>query len=91
MATWASAGFLVAGFWALYFAWASKDIPTETIVFNLARLTCPIAFASFYFHFPVGVYWSLVANAVTYALIGLIVETLRRRQFNKAVHNSPLP
>jgi len=33
-------------------------------------------FASFYLHFAVGVYWVLLANTVTYALVGLLVETL---------------
>jgi hypothetical protein len=45
----------------------------------LARLTCPVVFASFYFHFPLGVYWTLLANAATYALVGLIMETLRQQ------------
>jgi hypothetical protein len=36
-------------------------------------------FASFYFHFPIGVYWAILANAATYALIGLTVEALRRQ------------
>jgi len=40
-------------------------------------MTCPIAFASFYFNFPIGVYSVLLVNAVTYAMVGLIVETLR--------------
>jgi hypothetical protein len=30
-----------------------------------------------YFHHGVSVYWVLLANAATYALIGLIVEGLR--------------
>ena len=76
---WASAGFLVAGCWALYFAVASKDNPIEPIVYTLALLTQPIAFASFHFHFGIGVYWVLLANTATYALVGLIVETLRRQ------------
>jgi hypothetical protein len=74
---WAGAGFLIAGFWALYF------FPTATIsagpIWTLARLTCPVVFASFYFHFPLGVYWAILANAATYALVGLIVESLRRQ------------
>ena len=72
---WASAGFLVAGCWALYFAWAGKVNPIEPIVHTLTRLTCPVAIAGSYF--PISVYWVLVANAVTYALVGLVVETLR--------------
>ena len=74
---WASAGFLVAGSWGLYFAKASRDFPIEPIVYTLARLTCPIGIAGS--HFPISVYWTLVANAATYALIGLILERLRQR------------
>jgi hypothetical protein len=81
LAMWAGAGFLVAGFWALYFLPA--PVPMTSPMWTLAHLTCPVAFASFYFHFPLGVYWSLLANTATYALVGLIVETLRR-QLNQA-------
>jgi len=83
IAGWASAGFLVAGCWALYFAGASKDNPTEPIVYTLAFLTQPIVLASFHLHFGIGVYWVLLANTATYALAGLIVET-RRRKLNQA-------
>jgi hypothetical protein len=86
IAIWASAGFLVAGFWALYFSLtvhffltATIPIQAEPIARTLARLTCPLAFASFYFDFPMGVYWILFVNAATYGLVGLIVETLRRK------------
>ncbi len=76
---WAGSGFLVAGFWALYF-FPTARVPVATVepMWTLARLTCPVVFASFYFHFPVGVFNALLANAATYALAGLIVETLRR-------------
>ena len=81
IAMWASAGFLVAGGWGLYFAVASKDNPIEPIVYFLARLTCPIAIAGS--HFPISLYWTLVANAAAYALFGLVAEALRR-QLNHA-------
>ena len=48
-------------------------------IVSLVELTCPVVFASIHFHFPLGLYWSLVANAATYGLIGLIVETLRQQ------------
>jgi len=81
---WAVVGFLVAGFWALY-AFASTPPPLTSAdpILTLVELTCPVVLAGFRFHFPVSVYWSLVANAATYALIGLIVESLRR-QFRHA-------
>jgi len=80
IATWASAGFLVAGCWNLYaLATFPIQMTSEPIVWTLVRLTCPIAFASFYFHFPVSIYWVLLANAATYALVGLVVENLRQQ------------
>jgi hypothetical protein len=72
---WAGAGFLVAGFWALYF-FPTAPASAEPI-WTLARLTCPVVFASFYFHFPLSAYWAILANAATYGLVGLTVESLR--------------
>ena len=71
---WASAGFLVAGCWALY-ALATTP-PALTSMMTLIRLTCPIALFSSY---PIRLYWVLLANSATYALLGLVVETLRQR------------
>ena len=77
IAMWASAGFLVAGFWAL-FAVASFPATSERMrdVWTIIGLTCPIAIAGM--HFPISIYVVLTANAVTYALVGLIVEAVRR-------------
>jgi hypothetical protein len=92
IARWAGAGFLVAGFWALYFfRTAPIPIQAEPIAWTLARLTCPMVFASFYFHFPIGVYWVLLLNAAMYALVGLIVETLRRNSGLLSKSKHPLP
>ncbi len=77
IAIWAGAGFLVASGWALYFLAASKDRPIEPIVSTLVQLTCPIAIVGS--HYPVSLYWALATNVVTYALVGLLVETLRRQ------------
>jgi hypothetical protein len=77
IAIWAAAGFLVAGGWAVYFFLANKDLPIEPLVSTLVRLTCPIAIVGA--HYPVSIYSALLANVATYALVGLVVETLRRR------------
>ena len=77
IAIWAVAGFFVAGGWAAYFLVRSKDLPIEPIVSTLLRLTCPIAIVGA--HYPVSIYSALAANVATYAVIGLIVETLRRQ------------
>jgi hypothetical protein len=74
---WASAGFLVAGFWALYPpASTPPAMSSGDPIMTLVRLTCPIALLSFY---PLSIYLVLLVNAATYALLGLIVENLRRR------------
>jgi hypothetical protein len=74
---WASGGLLVAGFWALYaFAATPPAMTSADPIVTLVQLTCPIAFLSYY---PLGLYWVLLANAATYALVGLIVETVRQR------------
>jgi hypothetical protein len=77
IAMWASAGFLVAGFWAI-FAFVTFPSTNERMrdVWTLVCLTCPVAIAK---HYPISLYEVLVANAVTYAMIGLIVETLRNQ------------
>lgn len=77
IALWAGAGFLVAGFWAL-FALATFPSTNERMrdVWTLVCLTCPIAIAKRY---PISLYEVLAANAATYALVGLIVKTLRRQ------------
>ena len=81
IAVWAGVGLLVAVGWALYSysAFPSPITRAEPVVWNLAHFTQPIMLASFRFHFGIGVYWVLFANAVTYALVGLMVETLRQR------------
>jgi hypothetical protein len=78
IAIWAGAGFLVAGFWAL-FAIATFPSTSERMrdVWTLVCITCPIAIAGM--HHAISLYESLVANAVTYGFVGLIVETLRKQ------------
>ena len=77
MAVWASSGILVAGCWAIYGIVSMPPALTSTDpILPLVRLTCPITLVSFY---PLRLSWVLVANAATYALLGLIVEILRRR------------
>jgi len=77
IAIWASAGFLVAGFWALYvLATKPPALTSADPMMILVRLTCPIALISFY---PFSIYLVFLANAATYTLVGLIVETLRQR------------
>jgi hypothetical protein len=77
IAIWAAAGFLVASGWAAYFLVRNKDLSIEPMVSTLVRLTCPIAIVGS--HYPLSLYLALAANVATYALVGLVVETLRQR------------
>lgn len=79
VAIWATAGFLVASRWAVYFFVRNKDLPIEPQVSTLVRFTCPVAIIGR--HYPVSIYLAAAANVATYALVGLAVEILRR-QFN---------
>jgi hypothetical protein len=86
---WSIAGFLVSAAWGFYFATADKSIPIGQIVYALARLTEPAAaiVISFNSHYPLGLRAVEFMNAVTYALLGLIVETIRRRSHFLHVSN----
>jgi len=76
---WAGSGAIAAVGWGIYFATADKTIPTDPIVYNLARLTEPIvALGLYFFDFPLGLRLTIAANAATYALVGLIVEKIQQ-------------
>ena len=75
IAVWASSGFLVAVAWAIY-AFVSRPFTFSDPMMALAQLTCPIALFRSY---PLRLEWVVLANAATYAFVGLIVESLRRR------------
>jgi hypothetical protein len=75
---WAGAGFLVAGFWAL-FAIATFPATSEAMreVWTLITFTCPVAIAGR--HYPISLYQALATNALTYALVALVIEALRHQ------------
>jgi hypothetical protein len=74
IAIWAAAGGLVVVFWTLYIS-ATSTTPPGTVR-TLAYLTCPIALLHRY---ALSFYFVLLANAATYALIGTMVESIRRQ------------
>jgi len=77
---WATLGFGVAAGWGLYASATTAPAMTSADpILALVEFTCPVVFASLHFHFALGLYSSLLANAATYGLIGLIVETLRQQ------------
>jgi hypothetical protein len=79
IAIWASAGFLVAVGWVLYFAMRNKENPIEPIVYTFGLLTQPVVLIASHFHFGLSFYFVILANAATYAVAGLIVEAIRQR------------
>ena len=71
-------GFLVAGFWALFAVTTFPDTSERMRdAWTFICVTCPVALAGM--HHAISLYETLAANAVTYALVGLVVETLRKR------------
>lgn len=78
IAIWACAGFLIASCWGLYaFVTTPPALGAGDPLVILVRLTCPIAILGA--SYPISLYWALAANAGTYALAGLLVETLQQR------------
>lgn len=73
IAIWAASGVLVVGLWSLYLSGA-LGAPRGFAAIGL-DLTCPIALARQH-HMTIG--FVLLANALTYALAGLMVETMWR-------------
>ena len=80
IAMWAYAGFIVAACLA-FFVLATSPFTNERMqgLRPLAWVTCPITLVS---RHPIGLYTVLIANAATYALVGLIVETLRKNRIH---------
>jgi hypothetical protein len=80
IAIWAVVGFLVAVFWAIYFfPTAANIIANHPGIWSLACLSCPVLFASLHLGIGVPISWAVLANAATYALLGLAVETFRKQ------------
>jgi hypothetical protein len=89
VAMWASAGLLISAGWGVYFASLNKTLPIEPIVYTLAALTQPTVGVALYFKLVhrVGLTGVLVANAATYALFGLIAETIRQHYRSPRISN----
>jgi hypothetical protein len=69
-------GALVVVVWQIYIsATLSNPLGRDGIGRALVYLTCPIAIARQQAH---GFYFVLITNAATYALAGVVLETMRR-------------
>jgi len=74
IAIWAIVGALVVVVWRLYLS-ATFPNPVLGTARTLIDVTCPIALLG---HHAMSFYSVLLANAVTYAVIGAIVEITRQ-------------
>jgi hypothetical protein len=84
---WASVGFTVGVVWGLYFANASRSEPIGPIIYTLSRLTVPVVSVAASYGVPIGLRPAVVANAATYALIGLILGIIRRYSWRRQLSN----
>jgi hypothetical protein len=76
IAIWTTLGALVVVVWRIYIsATLSNPLGRGGVGRALVYLTCPIAMARQHLQ---GFYFVLIANAATYALAGVVVETMRR-------------
>ena len=76
LAIWSILGALVVIVWRVYISVTlSNPLGTGGVGRTLIYLTCPISIASH--QHPQGFYFVLIMNAVTYALVGIVVETMR--------------
>lgn len=82
IAIWAGVGALVVVLWTLYISIASPTYLGN--LWTLAYLTCPIALAR---QHALSLYSVLLFNAATYALVGTVVETLRRQHKPSLISN----
>jgi hypothetical protein len=79
IAIWTGVGAFVVVLWTLYISATSSNplnpFAPLTPLGILAYLTCPVALVH---NYALSFYFVLLVNAATYALIGTIVETIRR-------------
>ena len=80
IALWASVGFLISAGWGFYFTIKDKANPPDPAVYAAIYATQPVAGIYSYFDFPMGLRAVEIENAATYALIGLMLAMIRRRQ-----------
>lgn len=71
IAIWAGVGALVVILWTVYIS----GTLTAPVPWTIVYLTCPIAVAR---HYALSFYFVLLVNAGTYALVGRVVEIMRR-------------
>jgi hypothetical protein len=84
IAIWAVAGAIVVAFWSIFFMTTHLNLGASGIGRAIVCFTCPIALAG---RHPQSLYFVLVANAATYALVGVVVEVMRRHYRIHSISN----
>jgi hypothetical protein len=86
IAIWAGLGALVVVVWRVYISVTlSNPLGAGGVGRALVYLTCPIVIASQ--HHAQTFYFVLVVNAATYALLGSVVEFVRRHSRTHSISN----
>lgn len=80
VAMWAIAGLVISAGWGIFFASADRTLRVDRVVSVLAAWTQPSVALALYVKpsLSLGLASVTLANAATYALLGLIAETIRR-------------
>jgi thiosulfate reductase cytochrome b subunit len=73
IAIWAAAGALIVGLWSIYLS--APYVTPRGFVAILLDITCPIAIGRQH-HMTID--FVFLANTLTYGLVGLVVEIMRR-------------
>lgn len=79
IAVWTLAGACVACGWSVYAFATAPDVEvplglTERVVQAIAYISCPFVALGARF------YWLILLNAATYAVVGLVIESLHRHR-----------
>lgn len=89
IAMWAGLGLFVSVGWGFFFATINKALPIEPAAYVLALVAQPAAGVALSLK-PVlhlGLGWVVAINAATYALLGLVVEMIRRHRRSLCISN----
>ena len=79
---WAIAGFAVAFCWFIY---STVTAPNPNLArWTVVAITAPASLIGR--NIPLAYYWFILLNAVIYALVGLVIEMLRRPIARHAAH-----
>jgi hypothetical protein len=80
VALWSAAGLLISAGWFLYASTSNVPLTLgNRMVWTLVQYTQPVIFTSAFTHVGLRFYWVFLGNALTYGLMGLLFEAVRRR------------